>query len=456
MRQDVRPDRPDDEDAPQLSDAVWELAQSCWLKDPKRRITANTACDIIAHVLATATVTPPKPVPSSSHPVIIHQSMPQPPTPARASVPHAPIPLQDLTQLLRTTSVNAQPISIHSPSHSNFLTQTKSLPPVPVQANLPSPLTHPLHLTMRGHTDTVYCAAFSQNGKYIASGSGDYTVMVWDAQTGNPAFKPLKLHNRVPCCVAFSPDGTRIASGSLDSTIQVWNIATQSAVVGRFSGPRDSIWSVCFSPSGKQIASCSRDMTIWVWDAQTARRLVGPLTGHSGAVNSVVFSADGKHLISASSDCTVRVWDAISGISICGPLGGDSISIYASPKYFAAFSPDGQSIISASTDGNVCVWNTVAGALLSGPSKRHEEGALAVVFTPQSTYSRAVSPDGKWIADTGAASGIVQVWDSGTGLLAKTFTGHTGSVRSVSFSPDSKRVLSASSDKTIRVHTLGV
>jgi WD40 repeat protein len=200
VRQDVRPERPDDEDAPQLSDAVRELAQSCWLKDPKHRITANTVCDIIAHILTTATVTPPKLVPPSSHPITM------PPAPARASllIPRAPIPPPDLTQLLRMPSIG-QPLPIHSPSHSNSLTQAKSLPPIPVQANLPSPLTPPLHLTIRGHSDTVYCAAFSQNGKYIASGSGDYTSVVWDAQTENPALGPLKLHNRAACCVASLP-----------------------------------------------------------------------------------------------------------------------------------------------------------------------------------------------------------------------------------------------------------
>jgi hypothetical protein len=51
----VRPERPDDEDAPQLSDAVWKLAEKCWAKDPKHRPTADTVCNIISRLHDTTT-----------------------------------------------------------------------------------------------------------------------------------------------------------------------------------------------------------------------------------------------------------------------------------------------------------------------------------------------------------------------------------------------------------------
>ena len=47
---DVRPEPPDDDDTPQLSDAVWKLAEICWVKDPKRRPTASAVCDTIISV----------------------------------------------------------------------------------------------------------------------------------------------------------------------------------------------------------------------------------------------------------------------------------------------------------------------------------------------------------------------------------------------------------------------
>src|SRR6202042_3700273 len=51
VRQNVRPERPDNEDAPHLSDAVWEHAERCWVKNPKERPTAISLCETIADIL---------------------------------------------------------------------------------------------------------------------------------------------------------------------------------------------------------------------------------------------------------------------------------------------------------------------------------------------------------------------------------------------------------------------
>jgi len=377
-QRNVRPERPDDEDAPQLSDAVWELAEACWVKDPKERPTATAVCTTLSHLLETISIVRPTPNASRSR-----------------------------------------------------------------------PSTPPPNLTLRGHTDEVWCAAFSVDGKHIVSGSIDGTIRVWNAQTGNPVLGPLKMHTEWVNCVAFSPNGRRIASGSLDKTVLVWDAVTGKVVAGPFKGHTNLIWTVCFSPDGKQIASGSHDKTIRIWDAQTGALLVGPLSGHTEDVSSIAFSGDGTRIASASWDKTVRIWNAKSGRLVRGPLEGHSNAVN-----FVAFSPDSRRIISISQFGEVCVWNADTGALVSGPSLQHAEGALAVVFTPNSTFS-AVSPDGKWIAAHADTTWrTVNVWDSKTGQLAASLDGHTDDLNSITFSPDSRRILTSSYDKTIRVHTL--
>jgi WD40 repeat protein len=373
VKQGVRPERPDDEDAPQLSDAIWELAEACWVKDPKVRPTTT-----LSHLLETTSSAQPKPDASRS----------------RSSAP-------------------------------------------------------PPNLTLRGHTDKVWCAAFSVDGKQIVSGSIDRTIQVWNAQTGNPIFGPLKMHTAWVFCVAFSPNGRRIVSGSRDKTVLVWDAVTGKVVAGPFKGHTDGIWTACFSPDGKQIASGSRDKTIRIWDAQTGALLVGPLSGHTEGIISIAFSGDGTRIASGSPDKTVRIWNAKSGRLVHGPLKGHSNSVY-----FMGFSPDSRMIISASRFGEVCVWNADTGALVSGPSLRHAEGALAVAFTPNDTWS-AVSIDGKWIAavvDTTWRT--VHVWDSKTGQLVASLEGHTDFIGSITFSPDGRRILTSSDDNTIRIHTL--
>jgi hypothetical protein len=50
VRQNVRPERPEDEDAPGLSDEIWALAEACWVKDPRKRPIASALCDALSDV----------------------------------------------------------------------------------------------------------------------------------------------------------------------------------------------------------------------------------------------------------------------------------------------------------------------------------------------------------------------------------------------------------------------
>ena len=70
-------------------------------------------------------------------------------------------------------------------------------------------------------TDCVYTVSFSPDGKYIASGSWDKTVKIWEVQTPK-CITTLQGHSWNVYSVSFSPDGKYIASGSSDKTVRIY------------------------------------------------------------------------------------------------------------------------------------------------------------------------------------------------------------------------------------------
>jgi WD40 repeat protein/serine/threonine protein kinase len=166
------------------------------------------------------------------------------------------------------------------------------------------------------------------------------------------------------------------------------------------------------------------------------------LRGHTGSVYSVAFSPDGKRLVSGSEDHTVKVWDAVTGQETLTLRG------HSGPVYSVAFSPDGKRLLSGSAryynggraaDGEVKVWDAQTG---------HE--TLTLQGHTGAVHSVAFSPDGKRLASA-STDQTVKVWEAQTGQLTLSLKGHTGPVYSVAFSPDGKRLVSGSGDRTVRL-----
>src|SRR5882757_6181065 len=65
-------------------------------------------------------------------------------------------------------------------------------------------------LQWTGHTGPVYCISYSPDGSHIATGSGDETIRIWDAETGAAVGNPLEGHTGIVSSVAYSPDGQHI------------------------------------------------------------------------------------------------------------------------------------------------------------------------------------------------------------------------------------------------------
>jgi WD40 repeat protein len=79
------------------------------------------------------------------------------------------------------------------------------------------------------HEASVTDAAFSRDGRQVASVDRDGVIKVWDMQTGREVLR-IQAHDKPAGCVAFSPDGHYLATGSQDRTIKIWDVATRQSI----------------------------------------------------------------------------------------------------------------------------------------------------------------------------------------------------------------------------------
>jgi WD40 repeat protein len=82
---------------------------------------------------------------------------------------------------------------------------------------------------LRGHTQRIEAAAFSEDGELLATGGLDGTVRVWNTSTGGPVFTSPVEPNAVEG-VAFSPDGSRVTAIYSDGRIIVHAIALEDVI----------------------------------------------------------------------------------------------------------------------------------------------------------------------------------------------------------------------------------
>jgi eukaryotic-like serine/threonine-protein kinase len=277
---------------------------------------------------------------------------------------------------------------------------------------------------LAGHTAEAWAAAFSPDGKILATGSDDtkepQTIKLWDPATGQ-LLAGWAAHTATVATLAFSPDGTMLASGSLNSgkpgnaNLLVWDVATRKKIAS-LEGHTDRVRSVTFSPDGRWLASASDDLTVRLWSV--AEKTTGViLTGHTKNLTSVAFSPNGRTLATASNDASVRLWDvATRRARATLPDVGNTLAV--------TFAPDGSLLASVNEEGSVRLWDPVSGNLVR--TIRGESDQLRCV---------AFTPDGRNVVAAGQGQ-VVRVWDIATGEELLSLPGHQAQINVVAFSPD--------------------
>jgi WD40 repeat protein/transcriptional regulator with XRE-family HTH domain len=304
---------------------------------------------------------------------------------------------------------------------------------------------------------TLFATALAPNRRVLAAAGGDHKVYLWDVSTpGKPApiGTALTGPQNTVYALAFSPDGSVLAAGSADGTVRLWSL-TDPGHPQELATIADSggyVQAVAFSPDGSLLAAAGVDRTARLWDVRQPTQPKpwrGPMpyrggsgvqvTGAASTIFGMTFSPDGHTLAGSTKDGTVLLWrlDQLSRAALtASPAVTPTLAPWSTltgPGNWVngvAFSPDGTQLAAASSDGKVWIWDAAAGRLRAQ--------------LPHPAPVTAVSWHGADALFTSCADGDVRRWS----LPAPTL-GMTGSVYSVSFSRDGRRLSAATTGEAM-------
>jgi WD40 repeat protein/serine/threonine protein kinase len=290
-------------------------------------------------------------------------------------------------------------------------------------------LCHQDLMTLHGHATGVTSAAWSPDGRLVASACKKGIVKLWDTTTGQE-YQTLRGHAGGVSKVTWSPDGKQLASAGRDGTARIWEIATGREVL-RFSGHIGGVNAIAWSPDRDAVATGSDDNTVRFWNSETGEENF-VFKAHTAPVQCLAWRLDGQYVASGDAHGWLRIWDARTGreIQALRPLDHDLWSV--------AWSPDGNYVASTGFGHPLIIWNAATG-----------QRSRSIPLTGAGE-SVAWSPDGGLLA-VATMSQLVQIWNAETGQRVATFKGHMGPVNSVAFSPDGKRLLSGGDDEMVKI-----
>lgn len=328
-----------------------------------------------------------------------------------------------------------------------------------------------------GHAEAVISAAFSPDGRYLASGSGDTTVRFWDINTETPQYT-CNGHKNWVLCISWSPDGHKLASGCKSGQIFIWDPNTGKQLGRTLTGHTQWITWISWEPlhrnsECRRLATSSKDSTIRIWDTFFGHTLF-TLSGHTKSVTCVKWGGTGL-IYTSSQDTTIKVWRDNDGV-LCRTLKGhghwvnilalntdyvlrtgtfdpskahslynnnftnDELATKAAERYNIAKGNEPEKLVSGSDDFTLFLWNPEIDKKPIFRMTGHQQLVNDIKFSPDTRLIASASFDKS-----------VKLWDGKTGKYLAAFRGHVQAVYQISWSADSRLLVSGSADSTLKV-----
>ena len=282
--------------------------------------------------------------------------------------------------------------------------------------------------------------------------TGTETAWLWTIKDAQPA-KPHRLESKLPAkSVCLSPDGSLVASAHGDDKgageILIWNVTGPEPNCIRQLSLDGAATRVAWSPDGARVAFAQEVGTahgkVSVWDWKSEKQ-PGKSSGHYDKIALLAWSPSGKAIAFVDQQKgEAQVWDLASSTPAPIPLKLET------SVNDVVFNSDGRHILTAAgikgieigaeqaEIGRAQIWNAETGERV-GPPLPHKGAVLTARF----------SPDNKRIV-TASTDGTAKVWSASSGreLLALP---HDGWVFCASFSPDGRHIATGGRDRMAHV-----
>ncbi|XP_066495961.1 bromodomain and WD repeat-containing protein 3 isoform X2 [Tiliqua scincoides] len=324
-----------------------------------------------------------------------------------------------------------------------------------------------MHKRILGHLSSVYCVAFDRSGRRIFTGSDDCLVKIWATDNGR-LLSTLRGHSAEISDMAVSYENTLLAAGSCDKVVRVWCLRT-CAPVAVLLGHSASITSIQFSPSRKgttrYLTSTGADGTIcfWQWHLNSMKFKERPIKfaerSRPGVqISCSSFSSGGMFIATGSTDHVIRLYYLGSE----SPEKVAELESHTDKVVAVQFCNSGDRLrfVSGSRDGTARVWQyqqqdwknivldmstkMTGNSFVSGEDKVSK---LKVTMVAWDRFDTTVI--------TAVNNFLLKVWNSSTGQLLHSLSGHDDEVFVLEAHPFDQRImLSAGHDGNIFIWDL--